>query len=176
MSRSLGAWTAIWLAAACIAPAAGSCAPGDATAAAPSAHGAAALDLSPYSGRVVYVDFWASWCAPCKASLPWLQTLEDQYKDQGLTILLVNVDRDRAAAEAMLEKEAITLPVTWDPDGKIAQAYALEGMPSSFVYGRDGTLRDRHLGFDPRRTDDLERSVVALLAEKAPAKAKGAGS
>ncbi len=131
-----------------------------------AAPAAPALDLSPYAGRVVIVDFWASWCAPCKASLPWLQTLAETYKDQGLTVLLVNVDRDRKAAEAMLAKEGISLPVTWDPDGKIAAAYRLEGMPSSYVYGRDGKLRDSHLGFDPRRTDELERGVTALLAEQ----------
>jgi len=124
------------------------------------------LDLKPYAGRVVIVDFWASWCAPCKASLPWLQKLGQTYEDQGLTVLLVNVDRDRKAAEAMLAKEGITLPVTWDPEGKIAEAYRLEGMPSSYLYGRDGTLRDSRLGFDPRRTAELERSVTALLAER----------
>jgi thiol-disulfide isomerase/thioredoxin len=123
------------------------------------------LDLGPYAGRVVYVDFWASWCAPCKVSLPWLQELQSRHGDEGLTVLLVNVDRDRKAADAMLAKAGITLPITWDPDGRIAKAYGLEGMPSSFVYGRDGQLRDRHVGFDPRHADDLERSVTTLLAE-----------
>jgi cytochrome c biogenesis protein CcmG/thiol:disulfide interchange protein DsbE len=143
-----------------------------------AASAAPPLDLSPYAGRVIYVDFWASWCAPCKASLPWLQDLQGRRRDEGLTVLLVNVDRDRKAAEAMLARQGVTLPVAWDPDGKIAQAYALEGMPSSFVYGRDGRLRDRHVGFDPRHADELERSIAALLAEPAPraAGAKEGGS
>ena len=161
MTRSPGILAAVSLL--LLAPAA-LAAPAAPAASAPPA--APPLDLTPYAGRVVYVDFWASWCAPCKASLPWLEELQRRRAGEGLTVLLVNVDRDRKAAEAMLAKAGITLPVTWDPDGKLAKAYALEGMPSSFVYGRDGTLRDRHVGFDPRREDELEGSLAALLAER----------
>jgi thiol-disulfide isomerase/thioredoxin len=127
-----------------------------------------ALDLDAYVGRVVYVDFWASWCGPCRAAYPWMQSLSDRFAEQGLTVLTVNVDRDRQAAEAFLAAIETDLPVIWDPEGVLAAEYKLQGMPTSYVYGRDGTLRATHLGFDAKRTDELVAEIEALLAEPGP--------
>lgn len=124
-----------------------------------------ALDLSTHAGHVVYLDFWASWCKPCRHSFPWLEVLKDRYAKRGLDVVTVNVDRDRKAAEAFLADLNSDLDVVWDPDGKIAGAFDLEAMPSSYIFDRDGTLRDRHVGFDPKTTADVERELESLLAE-----------
>ena len=125
-----------------------------------------ALDLNQYVGQVVYLDFWASWCAPCKQSFPWMIALQDQLDDQGLVIVTVNVDRDRKAAERFLEKLESDLPVIYDPEGEIAAAYELEGMPSSYIYDRAGVLRASHIGFNPDQAEEIEEQLLVLLAEE----------
>jgi thiol-disulfide isomerase/thioredoxin len=127
-----------------------------------------AIDLSPHAGKVVYVDFWASWCVPCKKSFPWMMGLLQRHGEEGLVILTVNVDSERKSADAFIENMKSTLPVIYDPEGKLAAEYALEAMPSSFVYGRDGTLRGSHLGFRMEDTDKIEAELQKLLAEKVP--------
>jgi thiol-disulfide isomerase/thioredoxin len=124
------------------------------------------LDLAAHAGEVVYVDFWASWCGPCRSAYPWLQTLHERYAEQGLTVLTVNVDRDRAAAEKFLAALKADLPVIWDPEGVLATEYELQAMPTSYVFGRDGTLRASHVGFDEKKTGEIEAEIEALLAEQ----------
>ena len=126
-----------------------------------------AIDLSPYAGKVVYLDFWASWCGPCKQSFPWMMGLAKRHGEAGLVVLTVNVEPDRKAADAFLERMKSTLPVVYDPEGKIAAAFELEAMPSSFVYGRDGTLRASHLGFHLDQEQKIEAEIEKLLGEKA---------
>ncbi len=126
----------------------------------------AALGLAAHRGEVVVVDFWASWCKPCQASLPWLASLQATYADRGLTVLAVNVDRERERADRFLAGLPDSLAVVYDPAGKIASAFELEGMPMTFVYDRRGKLRQTHLGFDPAETTQLEAELVALLKEE----------
>jgi thiol-disulfide isomerase/thioredoxin len=126
------------------------------------------LDLEEYAGKVVFVDFWASWCAPCKRSFPWMVDLQKRLSEQGLVIVTVNVDRTRKAADRFLEQLDSELPVIFDPEGEIAEAYQLETMPSSYIYGRDGTLRATHMGFHPDKVDEIEAELKALLLEEAP--------
>jgi thiol-disulfide isomerase/thioredoxin len=127
-----------------------------------------ALDLKPYAGRVVYVDFWASWCQPCRSSFPWLNELQKKYGERGLTVLMVNEDHDRKAAEAFLAELGGELQIVWDVENKFALAYELQAMPSSFLIGRDGRLRTSHVGFDPKQTAGVEAEIEALLAEGTP--------
>jgi thiol-disulfide isomerase/thioredoxin len=123
-------------------------------------------DSTVVEGKVVYVDFWASWCVPCRRSFPWMMELRRKYEDQGLQIVTVNVDRDRAAAAKFLEAIHGTLPVVYDPAGKLAKLYDLQVMPTSFIYGRDGTLRKTQAGFHPAETGTVESLVRSLLEEK----------
>jgi thiol-disulfide isomerase/thioredoxin len=118
-------------------------------------------------GSVVYVDFWASWCVPCRKSFPWMMKLLDEYGDKGLQVIAINVDRDRDAARKFLDDTHASLDVVYDPAGKLAKLYDLQVMPTSFVYGRDGTLRLREDGFNPNETDSVERLIRTLLEEKA---------
>lgn len=125
-------------------------------------------DSIPLAGHVVYVDFWASWCGPCRASFPWMKALLGKYHKQGLEVVTVNLDSDPAAGRKFLDAMKVSLPVIFDSKGSLAQQYRLEVMPTSFVYGRDCKLKSRHEGFQPRDTDALETLVVTLLGEKAP--------
>lgn len=119
---------------------------------------APALDLGQYKGKVVYLDFWASWCGPCRKSFPWMNAMEQKYAAQGLVVVSVNVDEKRADADAFLKAVPADFPVIFDPEGKLAEQYQLIGMPSSFIIGRDGKLLKSHQGF-------LDDSPVRYEAE-----------
>lgn len=122
-------------------------------------------DSTVVDGRVVYVDFWASWCVPCRKSFPWMARLESRWRDQGFQVITINLDRESDAADAFLERVGVSLPVVHDPEGKLARLYDLQVMPTSFVYGRDGRLRSRHEGFDPEKTGEVETLLRRLIEE-----------
>jgi cytochrome c biogenesis protein CcmG/thiol:disulfide interchange protein DsbE len=117
------------------------------------------VSLDSLRGRVVYVDFWASWCEPCRRSFPWLNTLREHYADRGLTIVAINLDKDRRAADAFLEKFPADFLVAYDPAGKSAEAYRVSAMPSSFLIGPTGALLWSHAGFDLRKTGAIEAQI-----------------
>lgn len=123
-------------------------------------------DSTIATGKVVYVDFWASWCVPCRKSLPWMARMQERYRDQGLQVVTINLDRNADAGRKFLSKVGVDLPVVYDSAGKLAKLYDLKVMPTSFVYGRDGTLRTRHEGFDPEDTGEVESFIRKLLEEK----------
>jgi thiol-disulfide isomerase/thioredoxin len=122
-------------------------------------------DTTIVDGGVVYVDFWASWCVPCRKSFPWMMELLNRYGESGLQIVAVNVDRKRSDADKFLQDTGTSLPVVFDPDGKLAKLYDLQVMPTSFVYGRDGTLRLQQDGFNPGETNSVESLIRELLKE-----------
>jgi len=122
-------------------------------------------ELDVLRGRVVYLDFWASWCEPCRRSFPWMQQLKRSYEAQGLTVIAVNLDRDRADAESFLRRFKPDFQIRFDPTGQWAEQFELRGMPTSIVIDRRGVVRFTHVGF---RTDDgpaYTRQVEELLAE-----------
>jgi cytochrome c biogenesis protein CcmG/thiol:disulfide interchange protein DsbE len=127
---------------------------------------AADLDLSAYRGKVVYVDFWASWCAPCKQSFPWMQAMKDTYDRQGLTVIAINLDLDRADADKFLDRFRPTFEVRFDPKGKLATFYKVQAMPSSVLIDRHGVTRFTHAGFRPIDGAAYEAQMRELLAEK----------
>ncbi|HET6630506.1 MAG TPA: TlpA disulfide reductase family protein [Woeseiaceae bacterium] len=127
------------------------------------------LDLSEYRGKVVVVDFWASWCAPCRRSLPWLDAMQRQYADEGLVVIGVNEDNAAADAEAFLKDVLVGFRIVLDEDGEIARQYELLAMPSTYVYGRDGQLVTRHLGFKVAKQDEYEALLRSLLERSAAA-------
>ncbi len=129
----------------------------------PAAATAPGLDLSAYRGSVVVVDFWASWCTPCRRSIPWLNQMRAQYGDRGLVVIGVNVDKDARDAARFLREVPIEFDVIYDPEGVLAERFAVEGMPSSYVYSRDGELVARHLGFQNSRRSEYEELLSRLL-------------
>jgi cytochrome c biogenesis protein CcmG, thiol:disulfide interchange protein DsbE len=128
-------------------------------------HAAASLDLTGFRGRVVYLDFWASWCGPCRQSFPWMEILKSQYAAQGLEIVAINVDADRADADKFMRKFHPTFEVRFDPKGELAEFYKVHGMPSSVLIDRHGVARFAHVGFRPVDGPIYEAQLRELLAE-----------
>jgi thiol-disulfide isomerase/thioredoxin len=127
---------------------------------------AADLDLSAYRGKVVYVDFWASWCGPCKQSFPWLDRLVREYASQNFVVIGVNVDKDHARAERFLSGIPADFDIVYDPKGELATAYKVAGMPAGVLIDRAGHVRFQHAGFSEKQKGVYEEQVQSLLAEK----------
>src|SRR5579872_101101 len=117
------------------------------------------LDLSAYRGKVVYVDFWASWCGPCRQSFPWLDALEREYGAQNFVVIGVNVDKDRDKAEQFLTDTPADFPIVYDPKGEIATAYKISGMPSGILIDRAGHVRFQHAGFSEKQKGLYEEQL-----------------
>ncbi len=121
------------------------------------------VNLEKLRGKVVYLDFWASWCKPCIKSFPWMAKMKTAYQDQGLEIVAVNLDKDRKMADAFLRKVDVNFKIAYDPDGDTANQYKLRGMPSSFLIGRDGKLYATHIGFRDKDKPKIEQAIKQLL-------------
>ena len=119
--------------------------------------------LENLKGKVVYLDFWASWCKPCAKSFPWMNRIKQSYADQGFEILAVNLDKDKELADEFLSKMNVNFLVAFDEEGKSAAAYKLKGMPSSYLIGRDGRVYASHIGFRDKDKDQLEQAIRKLL-------------
>jgi cytochrome c biogenesis protein CcmG/thiol:disulfide interchange protein DsbE len=125
-----------------------------------------ALDLSAYKGKIVYLDFWASWCIPCRQSFPYMRELMLRYGGAHFTVVAVNLDHDRSHARAFIDHFNPNFPVVFDPKGRIAKAYKVEDMPTSVLIGPDGKVRFTHQGFFPEREQTYNRQIAELLNEK----------
>ncbi|WP_417698722.1 redoxin family protein [Pseudoalteromonas lipolytica] len=129
----------------------------------PSQQQLAAL-LSQNKGKVVLLDFWASWCSPCRRSFPWLIEMQNTYREQGLTVIAVNIDVERADAEKFLTDFAVNFNIIYDPDAVIGRQYQLKGMPSSFLIDKEGIVRYQHTGFVINKLDQYEQHIKTLIA------------
>jgi thiol-disulfide isomerase/thioredoxin len=121
------------------------------------------VDFKQYQNRVVYLDFWASWCGPCRKSFPWLNQMHEKYKDRGLVIIGINLDRDKEKAQRFLTESQAQFLLYSDPTGKLAKEYQLQGMPSSFIFDGNGQLSEKHVGFKSSHIDEYEGNIVKLL-------------
>lgn len=125
------------------------------------------LDLAAYQGKVVYLDFWASWCTPCRRSFPWLDGLVREYAGRDLVVIGVNVDQDPELAEKFLNETPASFPIVYDPRGELATRFKIVGMPSAVLIDRTGHVRFQHVGFSEKKEDEYETHVQGLLAEPA---------
>ena len=123
------------------------------------------IELSQLKGKVVYLDFWASWCPPCRKSFPWLNEMQRRYGQEGFAVVAVNVDKTRDLANAFLRKFPADFTVAYDPSGKVAENYQVQGMPSSFFIDRNGRIRETHMGFREEDTSQLEDTLQSLLMQ-----------
>lgn len=125
--------------------------------------------LDDYKGKVVVVDFWASWCVPCRRSFPWLDEMQSKYRKQGLVVIAVNMDADPQEAEAFLREFPVSFRIVHDTDGSLARGYDVVAMPSSYVIDRNGKIVARHLGFKTARLSEYERVLVETLNDSGAA-------
>jgi thiol-disulfide isomerase/thioredoxin len=114
-------------------------------------------------GKVVYVDFWASWCGPCVKSFPWMNKLQQQYKEQGFTVISINLDADKTKASQFLKDNPASFTVIYDNKGTIAKHFAIQGMPTSMLISRDGEIKYRHSGFFSGKINQYEDEIKQLL-------------
>ncbi len=124
------------------------------------------FNIEHYKGKVVYLDFWASWCLPCRASFPWMRKMQNKYGKDGLEMVTVNVDRDTALAKKFMEEHGgNSINVIYDPEGKLAEQFELQGMPSSFIFDRNGKLVYSHIGFHVKECEEYETRIQEALAK-----------
>jgi thiol-disulfide isomerase/thioredoxin len=125
--------------------------------------GNAPVNIQDYKGKVVVLDFWASWCVPCRRSFPWLNSMHDKYADDGLVIIGVNLDLTRGDAESFLEEFPPGFQIYFDESKELAREFDVIAMPSSYLLGRNGELLKRHYGFKVNKQDEYEAAIVAAL-------------
>ena len=121
------------------------------------------FDVGQYPGKVVVLDFWASWCAPCRRSFPWLNAMHDKYAEQGLVIVGVNLDMERSDASQFLEEYPADFTIVYDENKDLARQFEVMAMPSTYVIGRDGRLAARHMGFKVKQQAEYEALIVRAL-------------
>jgi peroxiredoxin len=120
------------------------------------------MRLSEQKGNIVLVNFWASWCGPCRAELPEFEKMQQDYEDLGFTVMAVNVDDDSRKADVLLRDIKVSFPVLLDPDGNVSELYDVSAMPTTVVIDRDGNQRLLHKGY--KRGDEKKyRQLVKLL-------------
>jgi peroxiredoxin len=123
------------------------------------------VQLSSLKGQVVMINFWATWCGPCRQEMPLLEQIHAKYEPLGFTLLGVNVEPDSAAATAWLEGMPVTFPVLFDTKNAVAGAFGVMGMPSSVFVDREGRVRHVHRGYKPGDEAQYADVIRALVKE-----------
>ncbi|ROH90960.1 TlpA family protein disulfide reductase [Stagnimonas aquatica] len=127
--------------------------------------GGGTLSLADYRGQVVYLDFWASWCGPCRQSFPWMKDMQARYGAQGLRVLAVNVDSKSSDAEAFLAQfPDLGFGIALDSKGATPAAYQIKGMPTSFLIGPDGRVLLVHQSFKESDREALQAQLATAVA------------
>mgnify|MGYP005830844415 CR=1 FL=1 len=121
--------------------------------------------LASHKGKIIYLDFWASWCSPCRRSFPWLNDLTEEYSKDKFVVLSVNVDNEREFAEAFLKETPAKFDIFYDPKGTIARQYKIKGMPSSYIIDREGNILSSHVGFTEKKKHLYKQAFDTLLKQ-----------
>ncbi len=119
--------------------------------------------LQANQGKVVYIDFWASWCKPCRESFPWMNDMKAKYQSEGLVIVSVNLDAEKKFATEFLMQIPANFDVIYDPKGITARKLKVKGMPSSYLINRQGQIVSRHSGFNDDKKVQFEQEIIKLL-------------
>lgn len=123
------------------------------------------LTTETLKGKVVYFDFWASWCGPCRQSLPFMKDLQSKFQGKGLEIVAVNVDKKKEDANKLLSEVQPAYRVAYDSAGSLPTSFALKTMPTSFLIGKDGKVRAVFRGFHEEEKANIEGQIETLLRE-----------
>lgn len=122
--------------------------------------------LSKFRGKFIYLDFWASWCGPCKHSVPWMNTLVDRFGSRGLEIVAVNLDTEEKDVKKFLEGIKVNFLILRDPAGKTPESFEVASMPTSFLIDRSGKIVYVHPGFSESDEADIEKVIQEALAKE----------
>ena len=122
------------------------------------------IDMQQLRGKVLYVDFWASWCGPCAKAFPFLNAMNEKYADRGLHILGINVDEKAEDAKQFLSKHPASFMLAADPSGRCPADFGVQAMPSSYLVDRDGIVRYVHLGFRTGDAEKIRREIERMLS------------
>jgi thiol-disulfide isomerase/thioredoxin len=124
-----------------------------------------AVDLSGLKGRVIMINFWASWCGPCRKEMPILEQLNKQYRSKGLTLIGVNVEPDSKAALNWLKETPVSFPILFDTDSRVSKLYQVAGMPNTVIVDRRGTVRYIHRGYQAGAENEYLDQIRQLIRE-----------
>ena len=127
--------------------------------------GGGQMSLAEHKGNVVMVNFWATWCAPCRQEMPHLEALHQRYSPLGFTLLGVNVEDDPAGAQAWLEETPVSFPILFDPENCVSELYDVIAMPSTVMIDRQGNMRHLHHGYKPGYENEYQNQIRALIRE-----------
>jgi peroxiredoxin len=132
-----------------------------------AARGGSQISLSQYKGQVVMINFWATWCGPCRQEMPLLEDIYKKYNKMGFVLLGVNVEPDSKAADAWLAKQPpVTFPILYDTESTVTGLYAVNSMPSTIIVDRKGVVRLVHRGYKPGDENEYLNQIRTLIREK----------
>lgn len=130
----------------------------------PGAQGS--VKLSKAQGKVIYLDFWASWCGPCRESFPWMNAMQAKLKQKGLQVIAINLDANNDDAQKFLTQHTAQFTVLFDPKGVTPRQYGVKGMPTSFLINKDGKVLIQHKGFNNADRAELEQKILSALEDQ----------
>ncbi len=123
------------------------------------------IKLSDYRGQIVYLDFWASWCQPCRKSFTWMNKMQSLYGEEGFKVIAINLDESRQKADKFLQQIPANFDVAFDPRGNTAETYSVKAMPSSYIIDKQGNVIYANLGFRARDEEKLEAKIRQLIRQ-----------
>ena len=123
------------------------------------------INLAQFKGQVVMINFWASWCGPCRQEMPILEKLHAKYKPMGFTMIGINVEPDSTLAAGWLKSTPVTFPILFDTRSEVSKLYQVAGMPSTAIIDRKGNLRWVHKGYKPGDENEYLNQIRALVRE-----------
>jgi peroxiredoxin len=123
------------------------------------------VSLADLKGQIVLVNFWASWCGPCRQEMPILEQLNHQYRNKGVALIGVNVEPDSALATNWLKATPVTFPILFDVDSKVSKLYEVQGMPNTVILDRKGIVRYIHRGYTPGAENEYLDQIRTLIRE-----------
>ena len=128
------------------------------------------IELSDYRGQIIYLDFWASWCQPCRKSFTWMNKMQSLYGKKGFKVIAINLDESRSKADQFLQQIPANFDVAYDPRGNTAQSYKVKAMPSSYIINKRGEVIHANMGFRGKDEDKLETKIRTLINQSTVAR------
>jgi len=123
------------------------------------------IKLSEHRGEVVLINFWASWCGPCRQEMPLLDELHSKYEPLGFTMLGVNVEEDSSVAQLMLSELNVNFPILFDTENSVSESYAVDAMPTTIIIDRDGKVQYIHRGYKPGDEHKYQDAIRRIIRE-----------